>query len=1332
MQEGSGTEFVDEDKNFNSVVDISRDMVGITQPNSVGEYENRLYAAKAGINGAWYNWFGRFGGTGNMPGFNSITEVYPRLKLIRVISNWDNFNKVLLSDRSWDGSVYRSQKDGRLQSYVDENLMYSRQPKNGKIFVVFNNHSGALTLNSGETVTSISKVDDYFIESVDATGDFKISGGQIELKEGIDIPQASYSYRNRINGVWTDLTGTTSIGLGYIVTTSTASAPAVTTNKAVVSVSAASLEATVNPNGSQTVYWFEYGTDKSTIITNKINELSLSVIQGSTAVSNELKGLKSSTTYYYRIGARNEGGTSYGEILSFSTLSKEFGSEAYYAFDEDSGFTAVDSSGSGNNGAIKGASRISAGKLGRALFFDGSNDYVNFDSSLGLTGELTVSAWVYPEAAPSGVGRIIASTYDYDSTPANIRGWTLGNDYGSTNYIYFRIYDSSGKWAMAATSTSANQFFSANLNKWVHVAGVYKPSSHLKLYINGQMVAQDTTDVPLAIAYKDGTNLRIGMRADTTSSGMWNGDMDEVRIYSKALTDTEILALHNGQTDTTPPTISITSPTAEDTYATTSSTLSLSGSASDETAGSGLKEVTWSSSQGGSGTASLSDSSWSVSGITLQEGSNTITVTATDNSNNSSTDTLTVTYTPAQTGTIAFSQAAYSRSEGYTSATITVTRTGGSDGAASIQYSTSDGTATAGSDYTSSSSTLNWADGVLANKTLTVPIISDTIDEENETVNLTLTNATGATLGIISSTVLTINDNDNPPTVALTSTSQSKAENQGTATITLQLSSASGLEITVPFTLSGTAQTDGSDYSITPSPLTIPIGSTSTDITVTLTNDTTYETPDETLIITLGTPTNATRGSPSSHTLTITDDDAIPDTTPPTVSILSPTSSATYSTSSSALSLSGSATDNISLSSVTWTNDQGGSGTATLTGNTWTISNITLTQGDNLITVTATDSNTNTSTDTLTVTYTPITDTTLKASYSFDQSSGSTLTDSSGNNYNGTITGATWTSGKVGSGALSFNGTSDYVAIPRMNYDEITISAWFYKNADDLTSADAIFGGWRWNSSVSLQEGLDLRFPINSPDTISIVMVTTDGTAKLSKSSYYNFGSGKANNAWHHVAVTYNKADGNQRLYVGGVLRDTDLHAAGNTIVPLAAYTDMRIGYSRVNNGYFSGYIDDLRVYNYAITASEVTELYNYTGQDLTAITGAAANITKSTAILNATVNPNSQSTAVYFEYGLTASLGSVTSSQTITGSTDQAVTVDISGLSSNTTYYYRVAAQSSKGTPMAQPRPLLLRMERITPRRIYQLKYQRHLQPTLLKAKNHNFRRGLRCSKRC
>ncbi len=93
--------------------------------------------------------------------------------------------------------------------------------------------------------------------------------------------------------------------------------------------------------------------------------------------------------------------------------------------------------------------------------------------------------------------------------------------------------------------------------------------------------------------------------------------------------------------DTTPPTASIGTPTTGTTFSTTSSSMALGGSASDNV---GVSQVRWASDRGASGVAT-GTTNWSVSGIPLSSGSNVITVTAVDAAGNQGTDTLTVTYT---------------------------------------------------------------------------------------------------------------------------------------------------------------------------------------------------------------------------------------------------------------------------------------------------------------------------------------------------------------------------------------------------------------------------------------------------------------------------------------------------------------------------------------------------------------------------------------------------------------------------------------------------------------------------------------------------------------
>jgi hypothetical protein len=86
-------------------------------------------------------------------------------------------------------------------------------------------------------------------------------------------------------------------------------------------------------------------------------------------------------------------------------------------------------------------------------------------------------------------------------------------------------------------------------------------------------------------------------------------------------------------------------------------------------------------------------------------------------------------------------------------------------------------------------------------------------------------------------------------------------------------------------------------------------------------------------------------------------------------------------------------------------------------------------------------------------------------------------------------------------------------------------------------------------------------------------------------------------------------------------------------------------------------------------------------GQPPLVTTNAATNIASFSAILNGSVHPHGLTTSVHFQYGRTTSYGSTTSSQTKTGNTNQNVSANISGLSANTTYHFRIVATNSAGT---------------------------------------------------
>ncbi|MDB5386405.1 MAG: Cadherin domain protein [Planctomycetaceae bacterium] len=110
------------------------------------------------------------------------------------------------------------------------------------------------------------------------------------------------------------------------------------------------------------------------------------------------------------------------------------------------------------------------------------------------------------------------------------------------------------------------------------------------------------------------------------------------------------------------------------------------------------------------------------------------------------------------------------------------------------------------------------------------------------------------------------------PNVSFNISSQSVSEAAGTITLTVNLSAPTSQAVTIPFSVSGTA-TNSSDYTISSSPLVIPANSTSASIQLSIIDDTVVEN-NETVVVTLGTPTNASLGSPTAETITILDNDS--------------------------------------------------------------------------------------------------------------------------------------------------------------------------------------------------------------------------------------------------------------------------------------------------------------------------------------------------------------------------------------------------------------------------------------------------------------------------
>ncbi len=204
---------------------------------------------------------------------------------------------------------------------------------------------------------------------------------------------------------------------------------------------------------------------------------------------------------------------------------------------------------------------------------------------------------------------------------------------------------------------------------------------------------------------------------------------------------------------------------------------------------------------------------------------------------------------------------------------FTVTLSAASTTSVTVNYSTSNGTATAGSDYVASSGKLTFAPGETT-RSLTVGVIGDASVEPNETFTVKLSSPSGARISRTAATGTILNDDTAPvlPTLSIADASQVEA-NSGTSNMafTVTLSKASTTPVTVNYATANSTATAGSDYTAATGTVTFAAGETAKTVNVAVIGDTTPE-PTETFTVTLSTPAGATLAR-AAATGTIIDDD---------------------------------------------------------------------------------------------------------------------------------------------------------------------------------------------------------------------------------------------------------------------------------------------------------------------------------------------------------------------------------------------------------------------------------------------------------------------------
>ncbi|MGJ3230774.1 MAG: Calx-beta domain-containing protein [Oceanicaulis sp.] len=230
-------------------------------------------------------------------------------------------------------------------------------------------------------------------------------------------------------------------------------------------------------------------------------------------------------------------------------------------------------------------------------------------------------------------------------------------------------------------------------------------------------------------------------------------------------------------------------------------------------------------------------------------------------------DVVTITDNDAAPG---LSIADVTSGEGDGTTTFTVTLDAPSGQTVTVDYATSDGTAEAGSDYTAASGTLTFDPGVTT-RTFDVTLNEDALDEPSESFVATLSNPSSATLSDDEATG-TLTDNDDAPSLSIADVTV--GEGGGAATFTVSLDAPSAQTVTVDYATSNDTAEAGSDYDAASATLTFTPGVTSRTFDVAITDDALDEL-NETFVVTLSAPTNATLSDAEAAGV-ITDNDDVP------------------------------------------------------------------------------------------------------------------------------------------------------------------------------------------------------------------------------------------------------------------------------------------------------------------------------------------------------------------------------------------------------------------------------------------------------------------------
>jgi hypothetical protein len=435
-----------------------------------------------------------------------------------------------------------------LAGAVDELRIYSRALSAGDVLQIYND-SGPATLDTIPPVASLTAplagqtLAGSVVVSASASDNVGVVGVQLKLDGsslGAELTGAPYSVSwnttgaangsHALTAVARDAAGNSAVSAVVNVTVSNNPAPVISSASASgVSSSGATLNwSTDVPADSQVEYGPTVAYGSSTILNTTL------VVSHAQALS----GLAAGTLYHYRVKSRSGAGTLAvsGDLTFTTTAGADPSLIAYLKLDEGTGTVAADASGHGNAGTLMNGASWTAGRSGQAAALDGVNDYVRIRHAATLDAfPLSASVW-FKTSSTTGIrgllNKYVSGSYNglqIFLNKGNLCAWYLRN---TSNYVYD-----------GGTCTLSTAGY--NDGRW-HQAVFVVDASGGRLYVDGiQKGSRSWTGLPGRPTTAQ--DVHLGHYPGASGTPYLPGAIDALRIYSRALSASEVLQLYNGQ-----------------------------------------------------------------------------------------------------------------------------------------------------------------------------------------------------------------------------------------------------------------------------------------------------------------------------------------------------------------------------------------------------------------------------------------------------------------------------------------------------------------------------------------------------------------------------------------------------------------------------------------------------------------------------------------------------------------------------------------------------------------------------------------------------------------